>query len=245
MVASNDSRQVLDAWVAGLNGRSAHTARSYRGAVERFLSAVGKPVRRVTVEDAMSYTGELGKSGLSRASVAHHISAVRSFLRHCQDMGVVPQTPLDALRRPSVAVTSMNRYLDQDEAQRLVAGARATSPQARTTVAVLLGTGLRVAELAGAEWRHVFRDPQGNLGLMVVGKGGKERVVAIRDDVWQALIDDRVRRGLPIEVSARDKAPLVARRGGAAPSSMTIWRWVRAAAEKAGIDKPRFEKNRS
>src|SRR5438477_6158675 len=39
-----------------------------------------------------------------------------------------------------------------------------------------------VSELAGAQWRHLFRDPEGRLGLLVVGKGGKERVVKVRDE---------------------------------------------------------------
>jgi len=100
----------VKAWVAGLRARSPHTARSYQEAVERFLAHVGKPVEKLTVQDALAYVGKLSHSGLARASVAHHISAVRSFLRHCQGVGLMAQTPLDALRRPRVAITSMNRY---------------------------------------------------------------------------------------------------------------------------------------
>ena len=232
------TERTLEAWVASLRGRSPHTARSYRDAVKRFLRETGKPIDRLTVEDAMNYTGELSDSGLSRASVAHHISALRSFLRHCQSLGLFTQTPLDALKRPRVAVTSMNRYLDQDEAKRLVRGARKVGPQARAAVALLLGTGLRVAELAQSQWRHLFRDPQGNLGLLVVGKGNKERVVAVREDVWSVLVAERERHGMGSDLSARDKTPLVASRHGSAPTTMTIWRWVRAAAEAAAIDKP-------
>lgn len=226
-------------WVAGLRAGSPHTARSYQDAVERFLVYVAKPVEEVTVQDAMAYIGTLADSRLARASVAHHISAVRSFLRHCQALGIVPQSPLDALRRPRVSITSMNRYLTVEECQRLLPGAHQVSEQAHATVAILLGTGLRVAELAAAQWRHLFKDPQGNIGLLVVnGKGGKERVVAIRDDLWLILVGERERRGLSTELSATDTSPLVTGREGAAPSTMTLWRWVRASARAAGIDKP-------
>ena len=74
--------------------------------------------------------------------------------------------------------------------------------------------------------------------VMVVGKGNKERVVAVREDLWRVLAAERARRGLSVELSARDTSPLVADRGGTAPSTMTIWRWVRASAQVAGIDKP-------
>jgi integrase/recombinase XerD len=228
----------VKAWVAGLRASSSHTARSYQEAVERFLEAVGKPVEELSVQGALGYVGELSASGLSRASVAHHISAVRSFLRHCQGLGIIPTSPLDALRRPRVAITSMNRYLTAEEAQRLLAGARQVGPASHTAVAVLMGTGLRVAELAGAQWKDLFRDPQGNRGLLVVGKGGKERVVALREDLWRILVAERERRGLPAELSAQDKSPLVADRSGTAPTTMTVWRWVRASARAAGLDKP-------
>jgi integrase/recombinase XerD len=224
--------------MASLQARSPHTARSYRQAVERFLAHVDKPVEKLTVQDALAYVGKLSQDALSRASVAHHISAVRSFLRHCQGLGLIRQTPLDALKRPRVAITSMNRYLDTAEAQKLLVGARQVSPQAHAAVALLLGTGLRVSELAAAQWRHLFRDPQGNLGLLVVGKGGKERVVAIRDDVWRVLVAERQRRGLTAELSARDTSPLVADARGTPATTMTIWRWVRASAQAAGLDKP-------
>jgi integrase/recombinase XerD len=232
------SAETLKAWVSGLKAGSAHTARSYEQAVERFLATVKKPVAKVTVQDALGYIGGLTDSGLSRASIAHHVSAVRSFLRHCQGLGLVAQTPLDALRRPRVSVTSMNRYLDESEAQRLITGARQVGPREYTAVALLLGTGLRVAELAAAQWRHLYRDPQGNLGLLVIGKGGKERVIAIRPDLWQVLTGERERRGLAVELSASDQSPLVADRDQTAPSPMTIWRWVKAAAKAAEIDKP-------
>lgn len=228
----------LRVWVAGLRARSPHTARSYQEAVERFLESGGKPVKQLSVQDALAYVGELSQSGLARASVAHHISAVRSFLRHCQGLGIISQTPLDALRRPRVAITSMNRYLDAEEAQKLLSGARQVGPAAHVTVAVLLATGLRVAELAQAQWRHLFRDPQGNVGLLVLGKSGKERVVAVRDDLFGILVAERERRALSPDLSAGDISPLVTDRDGTAPTPMTIWRWVRASARAADIDKP-------
>lgn len=232
------NEKVLQPWASGLKTRSAKTARAYEDCVTRFLDAVGKPVQEVTVEDAESYVGELMDSGYSKASVAHHISAVRSFLRYCQAKRLIPQSPLDVLRRPRVAITSMNRYLNQEEAEALLTGAQRVSPHAFTAVATLLAIGLRVSELAQARWRHIFTDPRGNRGLLVEGKGGTERVVAVRDDLWRVLAAERERRGLSTEPSARDTSPLVAGRDGTPPTPMTIWRWVRAAAEAAGIDKP-------
>ncbi len=230
---------ILEEWIAGLQARSHHTARAYRQAVARFLARTNKPIEHITVSDALGYVGDLARSRLSRASVAHHVSAIRSFLRHCQGLGIIAQTPLDALRRPRVALTSMNRYLTEDEAARLLHGAQEVSSNAYLAVALLLLTGLRVSELAQAEWRHIFRDPQGNVGLLVPnGKGGRERVIAIRPDLWELIQADRRRRGRSETLDARDAGSLLADRSGTAYSAVGIWKLVKAAAAKADLDKP-------
>jgi len=98
-------------------------------------------------------------------------------------------------------------------------------------------TGLRVSELAQAEWRHVFKDPQGNIGLLVQGKGGRERIVALRDDLWEFVRKDRRRRGLADSLDARDRSPLVADRRGTPYSAVGLWKVVKKATGAAGIDK--------
>ena len=118
------------AYLETLRIRSEHTVRSYAYCLGRFLKAVERPVAQLTIADAANYLRTL--DGLSPASKAHHISAVRSFLRFLQGQGIIPTTPLDALRRPRVAITSMTRYLAMAEAETLWGGA-------------IKGVGLRVA----------------------------------------------------------------------------------------------------
>ncbi|KPJ72873.1 MAG: hypothetical protein AMS14_06975 [Planctomycetes bacterium DG_20] len=224
------------AFVESLRLRSEHTARSYAQALGRFLEETGKPVSRITVGDAANYLGSL--SGLSAASRAHHISAVRSFLKYCQGQGIIPRTPLDALKRPRVALTSMTRYLVQDEAERLLQAAHGVSPQCYAACATLLLTGLRVSELASAQWRHLFRDPGGRLGLLIVGKGGKERVVKVRDDLFALLCEERKRKRMPTKLDGRDRTPILAGRGKKPYTTRGLHKLVATAAEAAGIDKP-------
>ncbi len=117
-----DSRDgYAEAFIESLRARSQHTARSYRHCIRRFLAMVGKRLEELTVADAAGYLKSL--DSLSPASRAHHISAVRSFLKFLQGQGVIATTPLDVLRRPRVAITSMTRYLGtQEEAEKLLAG---------------------------------------------------------------------------------------------------------------------------
>lgn len=224
------------AFIESLRARSQHTARSYGYCIRRFTTMVGKPLEELTVADAAAYLASL--DGLSPASRAHHISAVRSFLRFLQGQGVIPTHPLDVLRRPRVAITSMTRYLAQEEAEQLLRGARMVSWPCYLACAVMLLTGLRVGEVAQAQWRHLFRDPEGRLGLLVVGKGGKERIVKVRDDLFRLLCRERELRGLPTDLDGRDTAPLVASRGGRPYHTRTLHKLVARAAKKAQLKKP-------
>lgn len=64
--------------------------------------------------------------------------------------------------------------------------------------------------------------------------------MALREHLWRVLAAERARRGLSLKLSARDTSLLVADREGTAPTTMTLWRWVRASAQAAGIDTPLF-----
>jgi integrase/recombinase XerD len=231
-----DSRDgYAEAFIESLRTRSQHTARSYGHCIRRFLTMVGKPLSELSVADAAGYLASI--DGLSPASKAHHISAVRSFLRFLQGQGIIPTTPLDVLRRPRVAITSMTRYLTQEEAETLLVGAAKVSRQCHLACAVMLLTGVRVAELAQAQWRHLFRDPEGRLGLLVVGKGGKERVVKVRDDLFRLLCEERSQLSLPTDLDARDTSALVPNTRGRPYHTRTLHKLVARAAEKAGLQK--------
>jgi site-specific recombinase XerD len=97
---------------------------------------------------------------------------------------------------------------------------------------------LRVSELASAQWRHLFRDPEGRLGLLVVGKGGKERVIKVRDDLFALLCEERKRKRLPTKLDGRDRSPLLTSRRRMPYTTRGLHKLVAGAAEAAGIDKP-------
>lgn len=188
--------------------------------------------------DVLFYVRDLSESGLARATLAQHVSAIRSFLRYCQATEVSPAMPLDLLRRPRVLITSMNRYLTQEEAERLLDAAHAAGNAQYVAVVILVATGVRVGELVRARWKDVFRDPLGNAGLLVVGKGGVQRAIGLRSNVLGVLVDERRRRRLPARLSSADEAPLVADRGGRSVSARTVRRWLRAVTAAAGVEKP-------
>jgi integrase/recombinase XerD len=148
--------------------------------------------------------------------------------------GSIPTSPLELLQRPRVAITSGQRYLNLEELRRLLLAAKRVSPTIHALVLLLAGTGLRVSEAATAQWRHLFQDPDARLGLLVTGKGGKQRVVKISDRVLSVLAQlhgsDRL--------DARDRTPLIQNRDHTAYSTRALWAMVKRAGAVAGIDKP-------
>ncbi len=91
-----------------------------------------------------------------------------------------------------------------------------------------------MSELVNAERRDLFEDPEGRLGLRVVGKGGKERVVRIRDDLFSVLSALRGSDAL----DARDRSPLLPSSRGTAYSTRGLHKLVSQATEQGGVHKP-------
>lgn len=225
---------IAEDWLSSIESGSRYTAANYRQALERFYGVVGKPVTALTAQDVSKFVADLNASQLAPGSRAAYMSAVRSFLRHCQETEVLPKSPLHVLKRPRVDVTSMNRYLTPDEARAVL---DAAAPRESVAVALMLTTGLRVSEVTGAQWRHLFRDADGRRGLLVHGKGNKSRVVAVPDPLWTLIQADRERRGLGTELDERDASPLVADRLGTPYTRQGLLKLVRRVTERAGLRK--------
>jgi integrase/recombinase XerD len=226
----DELRQLLDAWTSGLSMRSTETARSYRMTVSSFLTATRGNVG--DVHDAVAYVKSL--DGYAPATRAHHISAVRSFLRFARAQGAVEASVDSVLVRPRVSVTSYGRYLTADEARTLVTAAQNRSIRHLAAVLALVLTGLRVSELAGARWRDLYLDPQGRLGLRIIGKGGSERVVKVRDDLFSVLTSLHG----SYQLDARDATPLIPNCSGGPYAARGLHNLVAQAVKDSGIRKP-------
>ena len=202
--------------------------------MNRFLDEVGD--RELDPDCIAYYTESL--DGLAVGSQAVHISSVRSFLRVCQSQGLIEKSPVEFLVRPKVGITSYGRYLDLEELRALVQAATELSPAHRAVVLLLWSTGLRVSEAANARWLDVFADPAGRVGLRVVGKGQKERVVKLPRETLSSLGTIREGEHPGSEgLDASDKSPLIPYLGQAA-SSWTVWRYVSESVKKAKLTKP-------
>ena len=216
---------------------STRSQRVYRYELQRFRATVSKLLARVTLADLQGFAAALEGLGLATATRARAIATVRSLLRFAHETGYLPYDVGRALRPPRKTETNGQRYLTPGEAERLLDAARERGLRDLLVVAVLLGTGLRCAELAGASWGDVFSDPDGRVGLRVHGKGGKVRDAKIRCDLWCVIVAERTERGLNVELDPSDVAPLVVNRSGKRLTERGIHRVVVACAKKARLKK--------
>lgn len=188
--------ELLDAFANHLaiqRGLSEHTVRAYRSdlitlldrlphgdgdASPADLAALGLPALRAWLAT------ESGR-GLSRATLARRVAAVRCFTAWAHRTGQIPTDPGARLLspRPDSVVPEV---LTVAEAAAVLEAARAQCELATTAAEVavatrnwtvlelLYATGVRVAELVGADVGHV---DLGERLLRVLGKGDKERMV--------------------------------------------------------------------
>ncbi len=216
-----------------------------RRAYERHLRDAGVvlggiPLDSLSGTELASYRSSVLASHLAPSSQAQALAAVRSFLLWIGDMGahhLSMRVIRVALKAPTVSTASRYPVVSDPEARAMFAAAETSRD--RALLAVMLGAGLRVAEVAHLRIADISSDMDGASALFVhQGKGRKDRVVPIQDDVVGLLREYLVetKRFLSSDgplFLANDRGA----GGRSAPglSTRAISRTVRSLAAKAGV----------
>jgi integrase/recombinase XerD len=154
-----------------------------------FLARRGRDYATATRADIEGYLGFLAADGLSRATLARRLSAIRQLHRFAFLEGWRADDPA-ALVRGQKRQRRLPPALGEDEVDRLLAAARShgRSEEARLRdtclMELLYATGLRVSELVSLPVAAVRGDPR---MILVRGKGGRERMVPLSEPARDAL----------------------------------------------------------
>ena len=176
--------------LAAERGAAANTIESYRRDLADFSAFAAK--RGIKPEDAdgravRDYLARLAQAGMSAATSARRLSALRRFFRFLQGDGIRADDPTTTLEGPRTT-RPLPKYLSEAEVEKLLDAARARKgPDGARLVAlleVLYATGLRVSELVALP---ISALPREGRMLIVRGKGGKERMVPLSDPAEAAL----------------------------------------------------------
>jgi integrase len=176
--------------------RSPHTRRLYALALSRFFAWYrdsGAPgFQKATVQ---RYRVHLEQRGLAASSLNVHLSALRTLAREASDNGLLaPELAAGIARVPGARRLGVRagNWLTPEEATRLLNApdpATAIGARDRAILALLIGCGLRRAELAALDGADIqMRD-----GRWVIpdlsGKGSRLRTVPV--PAWARAILDR------------------------------------------------------
>ena len=216
--------------------RAPKTVEAYRRDLTAFAAWLDRPIGSVTTERLEQYIAELRAAGLSPATIARRVAAIRSFFRHQTLLGARGDNPAAELELPRRRRT-LPRTLSAAEAERLVEAASGTTPRAlrdRALVELLYGAGLRVSEATSLHRTGVDLD---NRLVRCVGKGSKERVVPIGREAAQAL-RRYLSRGRPF-LDRRHRPELFLNAKGGGLTRAGIFLILRQLAAKAGLEPER------
>ena len=179
--------------LANERGASMHTLRAYRRELQGFADfaaeryGAGQPVEAIEHTQIRAYLGTLYDRGLSKASAARALAAVRSWFKWLARAGYLdknvatlvatPRLPKHLPRVPSIE--EMNRVVDSVDED-----AASWPTRDRAILEMLYGCGIRNAELTGLNLKDIY---WANEAILVRGKGQKQRYVPLGDAAAQAL----------------------------------------------------------
>ena len=172
-------------------GLSVNTRKAYRGDLNRLFACLladgVRSLERISAAAIDRFLLTTKRQGLSVASVARALAAVRMFCRYLVMERVLPydvsadiDTPRKWNRLPTVLDdASVRTLLEAPQADQDVYALRD-----RAILALLYAAGLRASELIGAK----LLDVNFPLGVVrVCGKGAKERIVPVAQEALDAI----------------------------------------------------------
>ncbi|WP_299029908.1 tyrosine recombinase [uncultured Sulfitobacter sp.] len=127
--------------------------------------------------------------GLAKSTRARRLSAIKQIYRFAFEEGLRSDNPAIQISGPGQD-KRLPKILSVDEVDRLLSAARSqgrnTTDRVRNTclMELLYATGMRVSELVGLPVSATRGDPR---LLLILGKGGKERMVPLSPDARDAL----------------------------------------------------------
>src|SRR5205823_352201 len=190
-----------------------------------------KKIDHVAVRGFLSH---LYEKGLSKASVARSLAAVRSLYRWLAQEGVVEQNPAKLVATPKLpkklprvpTIEEMNTVLDG-----AMPDAAAFPERDRLILELLYGCGIRNSELTGIKLDDIRLSAE---AILVRGKGKKERYVPFGDSVRGAIAAYLPVRQRLLASKKNISALLINQRGGPL-TTRSVGRIVKKIAVAKGL----------
>ena len=219
-------------------GVSSNTIQSYRRDITKFINYLRKEKKDITTasrEDVTDFMKDLKRKGLSGASIARNLAALKTFWKFLAMERVVPENVAAVIETPKTWKTIPD-VLNRQEVERLLktpSRRGAASIRDKAILELMYATGLRVSEVKG------LKKANANLEAGFVkcsGKGGKERIVPLGGVACEAVGKylENARQKLAKKVGDEH---LFLSKLGKSLSRQSIWKMIKKYAKEAGIKK--------
>jgi site-specific recombinase XerD len=177
-------------------GKSPHTVRAYildLAAFSRWFeqtSGESLDLRAVDPRDIQEYRSYLLRRGLTPATINRRLIALKRFFAWARREGLIADDPFEVIEQVLVKEQkdTAPRWLDRREQLALLrAVRRGGSRRDLAIVQTLLGTGLRISELAALRVSDVELSERGGWLHVRAGKGNKARDIPLDNKTRQAI----------------------------------------------------------
>lgn len=171
---------------------SQHTLISYQTDLEQFFAYLvsqfdGPSVPEITPMFIRSWLAEMKEEGMESRSLNRKISALKSFFKYQLKNGIIAQSPMTTIVSPKLN-KRLPVFVEEKDIRTLFDYVEFSDDwKGRTEKLVMqlfYSTGMRLSELIG------LKESQLDVSLSqikVLGKGNKERIIPISQDLVKAL----------------------------------------------------------
>lgn len=167
------------------------TAETYRTAVEIFLHWVSDKVgtdlqdslSSLSVTDIVYYFTWRKTGGVDELTVAKDVSALRAFGNFLVGIRIWNENLVLQIERPKIH-RNLPRVLEPEQVDTLLAAIDISTPlgiRDRALFELIYSCGLRISEASGLLLQNVHLQER---FMVVLGKGGKERMIPFGYDAW-------------------------------------------------------------
>ena len=184
-----DAASAAQGWLAALKSErrmATKTLEAYARDLGQFAAFLGShlggaaavgDLEALTTADFRAFLARRRSLGAGSRTLARQLSAIRSFFRHAERVGLFPNSGLSSLRAPKLH-HAVPKPLSADAARRVIA-ADAGAPKwllarDQAVLTLLYARGLRISEAVGLTPAQASADP-----LVITGKGNKTRIVPV------------------------------------------------------------------
>jgi integrase/recombinase XerC len=232
---------------------SAHTIRAYRRELLAFANYLGEALGRSAAISSVdhlhirAYLGQLYERGLTKASAARALAAIRSWFRWLAKEHRIAQNPAALVSTPKLpqhlprvpSMEEVNGLLNSLESATEKDDGAAWPERDRMIFELLYGCGIRNSELVGIDMPDIQWK---NDAILVRGKGRKQRYVPLGDEAAIAIRaympgrEERLRSaGKAAQIDAGPLVMNVRARGSARLTTRSVGRIVKRIALARGL----------